>query len=75
MMGCVAKVFDRRMCGTRTRASPDGGDVFKLVASAAGVGDNAPFLWAGVVGRKGTVAEEREVVVGVRERRRIRWAM
>jgi hypothetical protein len=27
------------MCGTR--ASPDGGDVFKLVASAAGVGDSA----------------------------------
>jgi hypothetical protein len=49
MMGCVAKVFDRRMCGTRTRASPDGGDVFKLVASAAGVGDKAPFLWAGVM--------------------------
>ena len=73
MMDCVSKVFDRRMCGTR--ASPDGGDVFKLVASPAGVGDNAPFLWAGVVGRKGTVAEEREVVVGVRERRRIRWAM
>lgn len=60
MMGCVAKVFDRRMCGTR--ASPDGGDVFKLVASAAGVGDNAPFLWAGVVGRNEAVAKDRFVV-------------
>jgi hypothetical protein len=57
MMGCVEKVVDREMCGTR--ASPDGGDVFKLVASAAGVGDNAPFLRAGVVGGKREKKERR----------------
>jgi hypothetical protein len=73
MMGCVAKVFDRRMCGTRTRASPDGGDVFKLVASAAGVGDNAPFLWADELKelwrKKGSWGVWKE------KGRRIRWAM
>lgn len=42
-VGSVRSV-DRWMCGTRAELHRSGGDVFKVVGSAAGVGDSAPFL-------------------------------
>lgn len=57
MMGCVGRSLTVVCVVQGFRR--DGGDVFKLVASAAGVGDKAPFPWAGAVGGQ---TREREMV-------------